>query len=161
MSKTTYKDYPGIRCDDCGVENVIVKIIEHSLVPINQSGHFCDACFTVRRIRADQQLEPLPIGETRYFGRCKNRSVSIRYPASAIGPGDHSISNAIMDIRTRLGIIEMNTTITDGLVEFYFRWVEPGSFTSEKELDKDSVESALNELRARFPIVTISVKYWL
>ena len=155
-----YGRYPDTRCDDCGVCNVCVKHIGFPLVPRDQSGHFCDTCSVVRRIRADQQLEPLPIGQTKYVGRCKNRSVSIRYPASAIGPGDHSVSDAIMNIRTELGI-NMNTTTTNGLVEFYFRLVAPGSFTSEKELDMNSVESALNGLRARFPIVTIGVKCWL
>ena len=145
-----YGHYPDTRCDDCGVCNVSVKHIGYPFVPRNQSGHFCDTCSVVRRIGADQQREPLPIGETRYFGRCKNRSVSIRYPASAIGPGDHSISNAIMDIRTRLGNIEMNTTNTSGLVVFDFRW--------EAGLIKDDVEKALNGLRKEFPIVTIGVK---
>ncbi len=145
-----YGRYPDTRCDDCGVMNVYVRIIGYPQVPRDQTGNFCNACSVVRRTRADQQREPLPIGETKYFGRCKGRLVSIRYPASAIGPGDRSVSDAIMDIRTKLGYIEMHTTTTKHLVEFNFRW--------EDGLIKDDVESALNGLRARFPIVTIGVK---
>jgi hypothetical protein len=55
-----------------------------------------------------------------------------------------------MDIRTRLGNIGMNTTNTNGLVVFDFRW--------EAGLIKDDVEKALNGLRKEFPIVTIGVK---
>ncbi len=152
MPDTIQRDFPEVRCNDCGVGNVCFFHKCGALVPAGTEGYFCHTCFAFRGTRADRGQEPLPIGETRYFDRCKNWLVSIRYPTSSIGPGDRSISDAIMDILLKLGLIEMNVTTTDGLEEFYFQW---GDY-----LATDDVERALNRLRAQFPIITIGVKRW-